>query len=66
MSSGPSTFKKTDVRRAISAVRSAGCEISGVQIGPDGTITIKIGAPAPAPANDTPEPDDYWEKKLAS
>jgi hypothetical protein len=57
MSKGPSTFKKTDVKRAIDAVRSAGCEIAGVVIGRDGSITVKIGAPA----NDNAPPANEWE-----
>jgi hypothetical protein len=43
MARAPSTFRQTDVTRAVKAVRAAGVEVSKVEIGPDGTITIRTG-----------------------
>jgi hypothetical protein len=64
MSRGPSTFRKHDVKRAIAAVRSAGCQVAGVVIGPDGSIHVKVGEPAndnaPAPAANP------WDSLLTS
>jgi hypothetical protein len=41
MSSGKSTFKETDVRRAIKAVQAAGLEVLGVAITKDGAIDVR-------------------------
>ena len=37
---GQSKFKKVDIRRAVSAAQSLGLSIGGVEIKPDGTISI--------------------------
>jgi hypothetical protein len=39
-----STFRQTDVTRAVKAVRAAGVEVGKVEIRPDGTITIGAGS----------------------
>lgn len=36
----PSKFKKVDIRRAVAAAQSLGLSIGGVEIKPDGTISI--------------------------
>jgi hypothetical protein len=54
MSRLPCTFKQTDVKRAILAVRSAGEEIRGVEVLPDGRIRILTASEAAqlTPADD--------------
>jgi hypothetical protein len=41
MSTGKSTFKETDVRRAIKAVQAAGLAVIGVSITKDGAIDVR-------------------------
>jgi len=43
MTSPKSSFKKADVRRAISAAQNEGLEIDSVEIAPDGTIKLDFG-----------------------
>lgn len=45
MSSRPSTFRETDVKRAVKAVRAAGVEIARVEIEKDGRIIVVPGKP---------------------
>jgi len=39
----PTTFKKSDIRRAVSAVRQEGLEPTTVEIGADGSIRLSFG-----------------------
>lgn len=48
-----SKFNKTEVTRAVKAVRAAGEQIARVEIGKDGTITVVPGRAGETP--DTPE-----------
>lgn len=41
---GRATFKKSDVQRAVSAVKAAGCEVARVDIGLDGKIQVTTTA----------------------
>jgi hypothetical protein len=45
MSRRPCTFRETDVKRAVKAVRAAGVEIARVEIGRDGRIIVVPGKP---------------------
>jgi hypothetical protein len=58
MSSGPSTFRQVDVRRAIQAVESAGKKIAGIEIDKSGKIVVRF------PGNDEANTDDNAEVKL--
>jgi hypothetical protein len=40
MTRRPCTFRQTDVKRAVKAVRAAGVEVARVQVGKDGTIVV--------------------------
>jgi hypothetical protein len=50
MSRRPSTFRESDVRRAIKAAASAGMEIGAVEIGATGEIRIVAGKPGSQPS----------------
>lgn len=43
MTRRPCTFRQTDVKRAVKAVRAAGVEVARVQVGKDGTIVVVPG-----------------------
>ncbi len=45
MSRRPCTFRETDVKRAVKAVRAAGVEIARVEIQKDGRIIVVSGKP---------------------
>lgn len=45
MSSCPSTFRETDVKRAVKAVRAAGVEIARVEFKRDGGFSVVPGKP---------------------
>lgn len=47
MSRGPSTFRQTDVTRAIKAAKAAGVDVSRIEIGPNGRIVITAGPVEP-------------------
>jgi hypothetical protein len=56
VSSRPSTFRTTDVKRAFKAARAAGVEVARVEIDKDGRITVVPGKPTEAiQNNETPE-----------
>ena len=42
-------WQEADVERAIAAAEKAGLRDYRVEIGPDGTIAIVVGAPSPTP-----------------
>ena len=42
MTRRPSTFRQTDVARAVKAAQSAGLAIGKVEVAPDGTIRVII------------------------
>ena len=46
---GRGAWRQADVRRAIAAAEKAGLPSYRVEIAPDGTITIVVGAPPEAP-----------------
>jgi hypothetical protein len=46
----PSTFKKTDIRRAMKAVFEAGLSVARIEIGKDGVIVIVPGKAPTDPA----------------
>jgi hypothetical protein len=48
MSRRPCTFRETDVKRAVKAVRAAGVEVARVEIGKDGGIIVFPGKPLDA------------------
>ncbi len=41
----PSTFKKSDVIRAMNAVQAAGLEVARLEVRPDGSIVVVPGKP---------------------
>jgi orotate phosphoribosyltransferase len=61
MSTGKSTFKGTDVRRAIKAIQAAGLEVLGVIIAKDGTIDVRTGKEE---KHDDPFSSDEMIRKL--
>ena len=42
MGHGPTTFKETDLTRALRAARKAGAEVERVEIGRDGRIVLVL------------------------
>jgi hypothetical protein len=65
MGKKPSTFKESDLRRAIVAARKAGVEIGRIRIDRSGTIEL-----VPKSADDRPESEsasdlDQWMAKHA-
>ncbi len=54
MSAKASTFKETDIKRAVRATRNAGIDIGRVDIGKDGRISIVPREPAEAGAKKAP------------
>jgi len=47
-------WRQSDIKRAIAAAKQAGLETYRVEIAPDGTISIIVGAPS-----DTADPNSY-------
>ena len=56
----PSAFTQTDVARAVKGARDAGLDVGIVEVTPDGTIRVSVGA-------DKPETDstplENWKAK---
>ena len=66
MSRSPSTFRQTDLTRAIKAARNAGVEVARAKIAKDGKIIIIIGETTGSSADIELTPDDElerWRKK---
>ncbi len=66
MSRSPSTFRQTDLTRAIKAARNAGVEVARAEIAKDGKIIIIIGETAGSSTDIESTPDDElerWRKK---
>jgi hypothetical protein len=55
----PSAFTQTDVARAVKGAREAGLVVGTVEVTPDGTIRVTVGADHREPANDLPF--DSWK-----
>src|SRR3546814_14325109 len=53
MSRGPSTFRQTDVTRAINGALAADVPLARIEVAPDGHIVIKAGPVEPS----TPDPE---------
>ena len=66
MPRNPSTFRQTDLTRAIKAVRNAGVGVARAEIAKDGRISIIIGKTHEANTDIELTPDDElerWRKK---
>ena len=63
MTRRPSTFRQTDVARAVKAAQAAGLSIGKVEVAPDGTIRVIIASGGDSHP-DTPY--DQWKAKHAS
>ena len=58
-----STFRQSDVERAVKAARAAGLDVGSVEVAPDGTIRVVT---ATANENEQPgggSPFDQWKAK---
>lgn len=66
MSRSPSTFRQTDLTRAIKAARNAGVTVARAEITKDGKIIIIVGETAGSSADIVLTPDgelERWRKK---
>jgi hypothetical protein len=59
----PRLFRERDVRRAISSAQKMGLPVSGYTVGPDGRISVMIGAPASDQTN-TDQTNNPWDAVL--
>jgi hypothetical protein len=65
MSSGPSDFKISNVRRAIAGAEKAGIEIGRIEVKTDGTVAIiPQGKEKPAAGNDWDQAIDQLAAKV--
>lgn len=55
---GPARFRERDVKAAVRAVRAAGEEVAGVEIGVDGKIRVIVGREARAAETKNPWDDE--------
>jgi hypothetical protein len=55
-----STFRQSDVERALKAARSAGLTVGGVEVAPDGTIRVMV---ADGRESGPATPYDEWKAK---
>jgi hypothetical protein len=63
MSRRPSTFKQSDVTRALKGVRAAGIEVFRVEIDVNGKLVVITSAPSPDAGKDTDL--DTWKAQRA-
>jgi hypothetical protein len=66
MSRGPTTFRQSDLTRAIRGARNAGVQVSRAEIGKDGKIIIVVGEASNVSSNAELTPDDElkrWRSK---
>jgi hypothetical protein len=66
MSRSPSTFRQTDLTRAIKAVRNAGVAVARAEIATDGKIILIMGETAGSSADIELTPDgelEQWRRK---
>jgi hypothetical protein len=60
MSKGPSTFRVTDVRRAVKATESAGLKVGRIELSPGKIIIVPAnGAPSQASGSSTGDLDRW-------
>lgn len=62
MSRGPTTFRQSDLTRAIRGARNAGVQVSRAEIGKDGKIIIVVGEASNVSSNAELTPDDELER----
>ena len=56
------SFTQGDVTRAVKAVQAAGLDVSVVEVRPDGTINVKVGA-SQVEQQVADSPFDQWKAK---
>jgi hypothetical protein len=61
MSRGSSTFKQTDVTKAVRAVVAAGVEVARVEVDKDGRIVVIAGKPESNTREHTGE--NEWDRR---
>jgi hypothetical protein len=59
----PRLFRERDVRRAIRGAQKMGLPVSGYTVGPDGRISVSVGAPASDQTN-TDQTNNPWDQVL--
>lgn len=62
MGRAASTFKQTDLVRAVKATQAAGLTVGAVEVSPDGTIRISVQG-AEAPSGAVSDPFETWKAK---
>lgn len=62
MGRAASTFKQTDLVRAVKATQAAGLTVGAVEVSPDGTIRISVQGAA-APFGAVSDPFESWKAK---
>jgi hypothetical protein len=63
MGRAPSTFKKSDITRAVKAIAAAGLSVVGVKISPQGEIEVVTGD---RPKQDSSALDNWMAKHARS
>ena len=62
MSRGPTTFRQSDLTRAIRGVRNAGVDVARAEIAKDGRIIIVVGEASNVSSSAELTPDDELER----